>query len=110
MLVKTVSANSYVDTNISIDSHYTYYVVAYDASENKSEASNEVSVYTGEDSTAPEINSIHTAKNKYAKSVPISVSATDNRAVAAIYVQSSVDNIIWEDFLSIKADGKHLQM
>ena len=106
VLVKTVSANSYVDTNISIDSHYTYYVVAYDASENKSEASNEVSVYTGEDSTAPEINSIHTAKNKYAKSVPISVSATDNRAVAAIYVQSSVDNIIWEDFLSIKADGK----
>ena len=106
VLVKTVSANSYVDTNISIDSLYTYYVVAYDASENKSEASNEVSVYTGEDSTAPEINSIHTAKNKYAKSVPISVSATDNRAVAAIYVQSSVDNIIWEDFLSIKADGK----
>ena len=106
VLVKTVSANSYVDTNISIDSHYTYYVVAYDASENKSEASNEVSVYTGEDSTAPEINSIHTAKNKYAKSVPISVSATDNRAVAAIYVQSSVDNITWEDVLSIKADGK----
>ena len=106
VLVKTVSANSYVDTNISIDSHYTYCVVAYDASENKSEASNEVSVYTGEDSTAPEIKSIYAAKNKYAKSVPISVSATDNRAVAAIYVQSSVDNITWEDVLSIKADGK----
>ena len=106
VLVKTVAANSYVDTNISIDSHYTYYVIAYDASENKSEASNEVSVYTGEDSTAPEIVSIYAAKNKYAKTLPISVSATDNRAVAAIYVQSSVDNITWEDALSIKADGK----
>ena len=106
VLVKTVAANSYVDTNVSIDSNYTYYVVAYDAAENTSEASNEVSVYTGEDNIAPEISSIYAAKNKYSKSVPISVSAKDNRAVAAIYVQVSTDSVTWSDVMTLSTGGR----
>ena len=106
VLVKTVAANSYVDTNVSIDSNYTYYVVAYDAAGNKSEASNEISVYTGEDSTAPEVISVYAAKRKYSKAVPISVSVKDNQAVAAIYVQTSSDNRMWSDVMEINAGGK----
>ena len=106
VLVKTVAANSYVDTNVAIDSNYSYYVIAYDAAGNKSEASNEVTVYTGEDSVAPEINSIYAAKNKYSKSAPISVSAKDNRAVAAIYVQTSADSVTWSDVMTVSAGGR----
>lgn len=106
VLVKTVAANSYVDTNVAIDSNYSYYVIAYDAEGNKSEASNEVTVYTGEDSVAPEINSIYATKNKYSKSAPISVSAKDNRAVAAIYVQTSADSVTWSDVMTVSAGGR----
>ena len=106
VLVKTVAANSYVDTNVSIDSNYTYYVVAYDAAGNKSEASNEISVYTGEDSTAPEVISVYAAKRKYSKAIPISISVKDNQAVAAIYVQTSSDNRMWSDVMEINAGGK----
>ena len=106
VLVKTVAANSYVDTNVSIDSNYTYYVVAYDAAGNKSEASNEISVYTGEDSTAPEVISVYAAKRKYSKAIPISIFVKDNQAVAAIYVQTSSDNRMWSDVMEINAGGK----
>ena len=104
--IKSLNANMYIDTSVSLDTNYTYYVVAYDAAGNISENSNEVTVYTGDDDVAPVISSIeYVGKPSYQNAV-ITVSATDNCGVSKIYLKYSSDKINWTDCGSEIASGK----
>ena len=104
--IKSFSATVYVDTAVSLDTNYTYYVKAYDAAGNVSENSNEVRVYTGEDDVAPVISSIEYTGKPSLKNTVITVSATDNCGVAKIYLKYSSDKIKWTDCGSEMASGK----
>ncbi len=106
VLIKTVTSNSYVDTNVNVDTEYTYYVIAYDAAENKSEASNKVTVNTGNDEIAPEITFLKSTEKVYSKTAKVSVSAEDNRAVTKFIIQASSDKAVWTDVASVNAGGR----
>ena len=104
--IKSFNANMYIDTAVSLDANYTYYVTAYDAAGNVSESSNEVTVYTGDDDVVPVISSIeYTGKPSFQNAV-ITVSATDNCGVSKIYLKYSSDKINWTDCGSEIASGK----
>ena len=104
--IKSFNANIYMDTDVSLDTNYTYYVKAYDAAGNVSENSNEVTVYTGEDDVAPVIFSIEYTGKPSFKNTVITVSATDNCGVSKIYLKYSSDKINWTDCGSETASGK----
>ncbi len=104
--IKSFNANMYIDTAVSLDTNYTYYVVAYDAAGNVSESSNEVRVYTGEDDVAPVISSIEYTGKPSFKNTVITVSATDNCGVLKIYLKYSSNKINWTDCGSEIASGK----
>ncbi len=104
--IKSFNANVYMDTAVSLDTNYTYYVKAYDAAGNVSENSNEVTVYTGEDDVAPVISSIEYTGKPSFKNTVITVSATDNCGVSKIYLKYSSDKINWTDCGSETASGK----
>lgn len=104
--IKSFNANVYVDTAVSLDTNYTYYVKAYDAAGNVSENSNEVTVYTGEDDVAPVISSIEYTGKPSFKNTVITVSATDNCGVSKIFLKYSSDKINWTDCGSETASGK----
>jgi len=104
--IKSINTNVYIDTAVSLDTNYTYYVTAYDAAGNVSENSNEVSAYTGEDDAAPVISSIEYAGKPSLKNAVIRVSATDNCGVAKVYLKYSSDKINWTDCGAENASGK----
>lgn len=104
--IKSFNANMYIDTAVSLDTNYTYYVVAYDAAGNVSENSNEVTVYTGEDDEAPVISSIEYTGKPSFKNAVITASATDNCGVSKICLKYSSDKINWTDCGSEIASGK----
>lgn len=104
--IKSFNANVYMDTAVSLDTNYTYYVKAYDAAGNVSENSNEVAVYTGEDDVAPVISSIEYTGKPSFKNTVVTVSATDNCGVSKIFLKYSSDKINWTDYGSETASGK----
>ena len=104
--IKSFNANVYMDTAVSLDTNYTYYLKAYDAADNVSEISNEVTVYTGEDDVAPVISSIEYTGKPSFKNTVITVSATDNCGVSKIFLKYSSDKINWTDCGSETASGK----
>lgn len=104
--IKSFNANVYVDTAVSLDTNYTYYVAAYDAAGNVSENSNEVTVYTGNDDIAPVVSSIEYIGNPSLKNAVFTVSAEDNCGVSKIYIKYSSDKINWTDCGSEIASGK----
>ena len=102
---KTIDNSTYIDLSVSSDETYVYYVVAYDAFSNASEKSNEITVYTGEDTQAPVITEITSKKRKYNNRAVITVSVKDNIGVSSVLIQCSHDNETWVDSTSETADG-----
>jgi len=104
--VTSVTTNSYTDSALAEGTSYTYYVIAYDASGNKSDNSNTITINTEIDETQPVISSISPSNGKYSVILPIKVTVTDNRSVSSVTIQASTDNSTWEDVAQIEANGK----
>ena len=104
-LVKVVTANTYVDTNVESGQTYSYQVVAYDMAGNSSE-SNTLTVSTADDTAPPVVTKISAGKAKYSGSAEITVNTVDDHGVAEIYVQGSTDKKTWNELISVNAGGR----
>ena len=104
--VTSVTTNSYTDSTLDEGTSYTYYVIASDASNNKSDTSNSVTVITTVDETQPVIVSISPSNGKYSGIIPIKVTVKDNRSVSKVVIQTSEDKVSWNDIAEVQADGK----
>lgn len=104
--VTSVKTNNYTDSLLEEGTSYTYYIIAYDASGNKSDNSNTIVVNTGIDETQPIINSISPSNGKYSGTLPIKIAVTDNRSVSFVTIQASTDSSTWKDIAKIDANGK----
>lgn len=104
--VTSVTTNSYTDSTLDEGTSYTYYVIASDASNNKSDTSNSVTVITTVDETQPVIVSISPSNGKYSGILPIKVTVKDNRSVSKVVIQTSEDKVSWNDIAEVQADGK----
>ena len=93
--IKTVEVTTYIDPDITIDSNYEYYVVAYDAYGNASEKSNIATVYTGEDDEVPTITGIQPISELNSGNAVIRISAKDNRGLDKIFIEASSNNVDW---------------
>ena len=100
---KSLDGSTFVDLSVEDDKTYTYYVVAFDAFSNASEKSNEVTVYTGEDTEVPIISEIVSSPISDMKNTVIKVSAKDNCGVSKVYVQYSEDKAVWRNCASADA-------
>lgn len=80
--IASVSSDTYTDIGIQPEKSYIYYVKAFDASRNFSEASNLVSVMTGKDEESPEAPSNLKIKSRTGSSITISwLPSYDNTGV-----------------------------
>ena len=104
--VTSVTTNSYTDSTLDEGTSYTYYVIASDASNNKSDTSNSVTVITTVDETQPVIVSISPSNGKYSGIIPIKVTVKDNRSISKVVIQTSEDKVSWNDIAEVQADGK----
>lgn len=104
--ITSVTTNSYTDSTLEEGTSYTYYVIAYDASGNKSDKSNTITINTGIDETQPIISSISPSNGKYSGTLPIKVTVTDSRSVSSVTIQASIDNSNWKNVAQIAANGK----
>ena len=100
------SASGYIDNDIDSGELYEYYVEAYDAVGNISQASNVLSVFTGEDTTAPSITSFSSVKKYVCDEAEIKIVATDNAGVASVKIQYSIDKVNWEDISEAALSGR----
>ena len=103
---KSLDSSTFVDLSVEDDKTYTYYVVAFDAFSNASEKSNEVTVYTGEDTEAPIITEISSENKIYNNKAVIKVSVQDNVGVSTVTVQCSSDNKNWVDSANEKVNER----
>ena len=103
--IATVTKNTYTDKSLSYDENYEYYVIAYDKSNNASEKSSTVTVYTGEDTEAPTVTAIYPNANTFAQSIPLTIYAKDNASVASIAIEVSTDGEVWETVDTVSANG-----
>ena len=103
--IATVTKNTYTDKNLAYDGNYEYYVIAYDKSNNASEKSSTITVYTGEDTEAPTVTAIHPNANTFAQSIPLTIYAKDNASVASIAIEVSTDGEVWETVDTVSANG-----
>ena len=98
----TLGVNIY---NLESDKEYIYRVVAYDQQGNRGLESDEITVRTQPDTTAPVITSIQPNANYYNKKIPLRVTATDNTGVAGMVIQTSTNAIAWKDYKSVLLSG-----
>ena len=103
---KSLDGSTFVDLSVEDDKTYTYYVVAFDAFSNASEKSNEVTVYTGEDTEVPVITEISSENKIYNNKAVIKVSVQDNVGVSTVTVQCSSDNKNWVDSANEKVNER----
>lgn len=103
--IATVTKNTYTDKSLSYDENYEYYVIAYDKSNNASEKSSTVTVYTGEDTEAPTVTAIYPNANTFAQSIPLTIYAKDNASVTSIAIEVSTDGEVWETVDTVSANG-----
>ena len=103
---KTVDRNVFVDMSVEADKNYSYSVIAYDAAGNASEKSNEVSVYTGEDTDSPIVTGISGTINSKNKRTVVNVQANDNCGVSKVCLQYSPDNDVWETLMEQDAANR----
>lgn len=90
----TLGANLY---NLAPDSQYTYRVVGYDIHGNRGMPSEEITVQTKSDTTAPVIAKIRPVSGYYATEVSLTVVAEDEYNVASIVLETSIDGLIWTE-------------
>ena len=103
--IATVTKNTYTDKNLAYDENYEYYVIAYDKSNNASEKSSTITVYTGEDTEAPTVTAIYPNANTFAQSIPLTIYAKDNASVASITIEVSTDGEVWKAVDTVSANG-----
>ena len=75
---------------------YTYRVVGYDLQGNRGTHSDDVTVETLKDTTAPVITLIRPLPGYFRDSIPVIITATDECAIRSIAVQVSTDLENWE--------------
>lgn len=103
--IATVTKNTYTDKSLSYDENYEYYVIAYDKSNNASEKSSTVTVYTGEDTEAPTVTAIYPNANTFSQSIPLTIYAKDNASVASIAIEVSTGGEVWKTVDTISVNG-----
>lgn len=103
--IATVTKNTYTDKNLAYDENYEYYVIAYDKSNNASEKSSTITVYTGEDTEAPTVTAIYPNANTFAQSISLTIYAKDNASVASITIEVSTDGEVWKAVDTVSANG-----
>jgi fibronectin type 3 domain-containing protein len=86
--------------NLQPNTSYTYRVVAYDQQGNRGTPSEEITVSTLSDTTAPVVTAIAPGPGSHAQSIPLSVTAEDDYDLASITLQISRDKSSWEDVYS----------
>ena len=90
----TLGVNLY---NLTPDTVYTYRVVGYDTHGNRGVPSDDISVKTLVDTTAPVITRIRPLSGYYSQKIDLSITATDEHNVSAVTIQVSRDLLSWED-------------
>lgn len=88
----TLGANIY---DLTPDCSYIYRVVGYDTHGNRGTPSDEITVTTISDTTAPVVTKIRPTSGFYSTSISLSITATDEYNVAEIAVQTSTDGLAW---------------
>lgn len=68
--------------------------------------SESISILKVEDNEKPQITSIYSSSNRFANTIPIHVTFVDNLGLKRIGLQSSLDNTLWEDVVSIDLYNK----
>lgn len=91
----TLGINIY---NLTPATEYTYRVVGYDMHGNRGTPSEDITVSTVDDTTAPVITRILPASGYYSTSIGLSITATDEYGVSKILLQTSTDAFRWTDF------------
>ena len=90
----TLGANLY---NLTPDTEYTYRVVGYDIHGNRGTPSETVTVKTESDTIAPVVTRIRPISGRYAASIDVTITSTDEYNVAGITLQTSPDAVTWTD-------------
>jgi len=88
----TLGINIY---NLTPGKSYTYRVVAYDTLGNRGTESEEITVSTILDSTAPVITGISPNPARYSSSIPMRITAGDDYLVDKLDIEYSYDLITW---------------
>ena len=102
--IKTLNAETYIDTSIAADEHHEYYIIAIDGYMNVSDKSNIVSVYTGTDEEAPVVAGIESVKNTNSGSAVIKAVVKDNCGIKQVNFEISEDKINWTSYSTITAN------
>ena len=90
----TLGANIY---DLTPDCSYIYRVVGYDTHGNRGTPSDEITVTTISDTTAPVVTKIRPTSGFYSTSISLSITAVDEYNVAEIAIQTSTDGLTWND-------------
>lgn len=78
-------------------SEYVYRVVGYDHLRNRGIPSDDITVMTKDDTTAPVITKIRPTSGYYSRQIDIRITAEDEYNVASLTLQVSRDGARWED-------------
>ena len=76
---------------------YTYRVVGYDVHGNRGIASEDITVTTQADTTAPVISQIRPTPGYYSDKIDLRFTAADDHSIGSILVQISTDGQVWTD-------------
>ena len=90
----TLGANIY---DLTPDCSYIYRVVGYDTHGNRGTPSDEITVTTISDTTAPVVTKIRPTSGFYSTSISLSITAVDEYNVTEIAIQTSTDGLTWND-------------
>ena len=99
----TLGMNIY---NLAPDTEYTYRVVAYDILGNRGTESNDITVRTNSDTTAPVITQIYPGANRFSKMVDMRITAGDDYLVDRMDIEYSYDLNNWLKEAELTLDAK----
>lgn len=88
---------------LSIETKYTFRIVGYDTTGNRGEYSDEISIKTKSDTTAPRVKLFNPAICYYKNSIPLSIEATDDNNLGEMKISYSTDNKTWTKAATITA-------
>ncbi len=91
--------------NLAPSTSYTYRVVAYDTLGNRGIESDEITVTTQPDTTAPVITRITPSASRYSSSVPMKITASDEHLVTRLEIECSYDLVSWVSAASLAAQN-----
>ena len=83
---------------------YTFRVIAYDKCGNRGEASDEITVTTPHDTTAPVVIGISPSPGYFNGDIPLRMTVKDDSVVSALNIQTSRDTKNWTTVASLVSD------